>query len=210
MLKIIAFNYDDILELVANCYIVYDDFKNAVIIDPGSENPKIINAIEREELNLKAILLTHGHFDHIRGVDLLKNRFDVPAYIHEDDEIMLRDTHLNGSLDMGDNLVVVNSLVKTYKDKESFNFLNEEMVVVHTPFHTLGSSCFYFCKSNMLFSGDTLFKEGFGRYDLPHSNHRLLLDSLNKLFNLPKETKVYPGHGKSTTIGEEASRYRLK
>ena len=210
MLKIIAFNYDDILELVANCYIVYDDFKNAIIIDPGSENPKIINAIEREELNLKAILLTHGHFDHIRGVDLLKNRFNVPVYIHEDDEIMLRDTHLNGSLDMGDNLVVVNSLVETYKDKESFNFLNEEMVVIHTPFHTLGSSCFYFPKSNVLFSGDTLFKEGFGRYDLPHSNHRLLLDSLNKLFNLPKETKVYPGHGKSTTIGEEASRYRLK
>ena len=210
MLKIIAFNYDDILELVANCYIVYDDFKNAIIIDPGSENPKIINAIEREELNLKAILLTHGHFDHIRGVDLLKNRFDVPVYIHEDDEIMLRDTHLNGSLDMGDNLVVVNSLVETYKDKESLDFLNEEMVVVHTPFHTLGSSCFYFPKSSMLFSGDTLFKEGFGRYDLPHSNHRLLLDSLNKLFNLPKETKVYPGHGKSTTIGEEASRYRLK
>lgn len=209
MIHIIAFTYDDILEVIANCYIVYDDFKNAIIIDPSKNNPKIINALERENLSLKAIFLTHGHFDHIAGVDWLKEQFDVPVLIHEKDEVMLNDPFLNGSTSMSQKQIEVKSKVKTFVDKESFDFLNEEMRVVFTPFHTLGSSCFYFPKSKLLFSGDTLFKDGFGRYDLPHADYHQIKSSLLKLFALPKETKVYPGHGKGTTIGDEAAKYRL-
>ena len=197
------FYYNSIDDLLANTYVVSDDKNKCVVIDPGKDDDGVINYLENHKLLPVAILLTHGHIDHIGGVNRLAERYRVSVYIHELDLEMLYQPRLNLSSEFGKDFKI-NANVVAIKDKEEFKFLNEDIIkVLHTPFHTKGSVCYYFVNNKCLFSGDTLFKESIGRDDLPNADPSKTHESLQKLKNLPKETKIYPGHGPNTTMDNE-------
>ena len=200
-MKIQKFDYNDIEELFANTYVVIDDNNDAVIIDPSVDNDKVGDFIIKNQINPKAILLTHGHFDHIRGVDRLATRFSIPLYIHYEEKELLIDPYFNCSSQEQEMIIHTNPITVT--DGEELHILNDVIKVIHTPFHTQGSVCYYFINNNLLFTGDTLFKLSIGRSDLPTGDSRRIASSLSKLKNLPKETKIYPGHGPNSTLGFE-------
>ena len=202
-MKVEKFDYNDILELNSTTYVVSDANNNAVVIDPSMDNDKLINYIEKNKLNVKGILLTHGHFDHIRGVDRLVNKYKVPLYIHFDEVEYLKNPRLNCSYMEGDSFVVESNPISVI-DNEELNLLEDEVIkVIHTPFHTRGSVCYYFINNKLLFSGDTLFKMSVGRDDLPGAMPEKTQQSLSKIKKLPKETKIYPGHGPNTVLESE-------
>lgn len=176
--------------LQTNCYIISCEISgNSFIIDPGDEAVKISNFIRRNEFIPKGILLTHAHSDHIGGVKIIRNGFNVPLMAHPDDVNRL----ISANLDPIDRYLV---------DGEFLNLGQESILVIHTPGHSPGSVCLY--RKPFLFSGDTLFKEGIGRTDLPGGSYEQIENSIrNKLFSLPDDTIVYPGHGPETTIGDE-------
>ena len=202
MIHVEKFAYLDIDDLNANTYIVNDSDKNCVVIDPSVDNDGVINYILKNDFHLKGVLLTHGHFDHMRGVERLCKRFNVPLYIHQLDECMLTDSRINGSFMMGDNLVV-NQTPIVLNGGETLKLLEDDIEVIHTPFHTKGSVCYYFVNNKLLFTGDTLFKNSIGRDDLPNADPRKTYESLGKIKVLPKECKIYPGHGSNTVLGNE-------
>ncbi len=202
-MRIEKFNYNSYDDLLANTYVVSDDDNFCVVIDPSSNGEDIIRFVSKNKLKPKAVLLTHGHFDHIRGVDVLVNEYNIPVYIHKDDSELLTNTYLNCSFFGGDE-ILINSSATLVDDKCKLDLLKGEQIeVIHTPFHTAGSVCYYFINNKWLFSGDTLFKSSIGRDDLPRSNPRQKDDSLRKLMKFPKDVKVYPGHGSNTDIGSE-------
>lgn len=202
-MKIIPFIYDDYDDLYANTYLLIDTDNNCIIIDPSRDYNGIVEYIKKNNLNPKAILLTHGHFDHMRGINTLVNNFNIPIYIGFYDEEALKNTKKNLSYLMSRELLVINHKPITVSDKQILHLLNEPIEVIETPFHTMGSVCYYLKDSKMLFSGDTLFKNSIGRDDLPFSNPKLKRESLNKIMSLPEELKIYPGHGSFTSISEE-------
>lgn len=202
MLNIEKINYNDIEELISNTYIIYNDI-DCIVVDPGAANDSVIRFLNKRELSLKAILLTHGHIDHIRGVDTLVEQFNCKVYIHPDDERMLTDTFLNCSEMLGESLIV-RSNASLVNDNDVLKILKDDDIkVIHTPFHTKGSVCYYYVNNKWLFSGDTLFKNSIGRDDLPNSDSKRTNESLNKIKALPRETKIYPGHGNNTTLESE-------
>ena len=196
MIHVEKFNYQDLDDLYANSYVVSDSYNNCVIIDPSVDNDGVLNYINKHGLTVKAILLTHGHFDHIRGVDRFS---DVPLYIHNLDEAMLYDPYLNGS-EMLAKEITVEHKCENIKDNDIINLLEDQIQVIHTPFHTKGSVCYYFINNKLLFSGDTLFRGSIGRDDLPNAIPSKTKESLDKLKKLPIETKIYPGHGNNSTL----------
>ncbi len=199
-MKFEKFFYNDYDDLSANTYVVSDADNSAIIIDPSQDNDSVINYLKKNSLKPIAILLTHGHFDHIRGVNRLVNEYDIEIYIHENDVSLLTNPKLNCSY-FEDTQCVVEKEPKTIKDGEVLNLLKEEQIkVIHTPFHTEGSVCYYFINNKVLISGDTLFYMSIGRDDLPTGDHRKVNASLEKLKTLPKETKVYPGHGQNSSM----------
>ena len=203
MLKVEKFDYNSFDDLAANTYVVYDK-EEAIVIDPSQDYDGIINFLDKHHLLLKAILLTHGHFDHFKGVERIVKKYPVPIYIHQDDVELLTNQHLNCSY-YCDNDVTYKGEVTTVSDSEVLKILTEDILVIHTPYHTLGSVCYYFKESGLLFSGDGLFKGSIGNTSLPTSEPRLMKASLHKLALLPKQTKVMPGHGANTTIELECS-----
>ena len=199
MIKVTPFIYDDYDDVYANTYVLFDDKNNAVVIDPGKDYPGIVNYIKKNNLNLKAILITHGHFDHIRGVNTLLNEFKVPVYIGFDDEDKLTNVFTNGSAYFGDK-VIIDIKANTVADNEVLKLLNEDIKVITTPYHTSGSVCFYLKDSNLLFTGDFIIPHGIGRCDLPNACPHALESSMKKITSLPKETKIYGGHEKFSTL----------
>lgn len=169
--------------LETNCYILkFSDL--GIIIDPGAESQKIINAIT--DLNIQLILASHRHYDHIDGLISIKKITRAPAAIHPDDWVDGFDKKLN--------------------DGQLINIGDEKMTVIHTPGHTPGGCCFLI--GNILFSGDTLFPGGPGNTSFPGGDAHAILKSIrDKLLVLPDQTEVYPGHGPSTTIGQERTLY---
>ena len=202
MTKVIPFIYEDYDELYANTYVLIDDDKDCVVIDPAKAYDGLVNCIKKNELNLKAILLTHGHADHIRGVDTLVNAFNAPVYIGFDDLDMLKDTFLNCSELLGEK-VVVKSKAETLADKDVLHLLKEEIQVIATPYHTAGGVCFYLKDSGVLFTGDFIIPHGIGRCDLPNAKPHELNNSIAKIIKLPLNTKIYGGHEKSSTLETE-------
>ena len=203
-MKIIPFIYDDYVELFANSFLIVDDEKTAVLVDPGKEDKTIVEYIENNHITLKAILLTHGHFDHIRGVDYFESHYSVPIYIHPRDKEYLTNPRVNCSDRFSlRNVVIQTNNLKEIVDRDKINILTNPIIVIETPFHTPGSVCFYLPGERALISGDTLFLESIGRTDFPGSDSSLIDDSLAKLMLLDDDTKVYPGHGPETTIGYE-------
>ncbi|MFA5103755.1 MAG: MBL fold metallo-hydrolase [Candidatus Margulisiibacteriota bacterium] len=175
-----------------NCYIISDqDSSSAFVVDAGANPAGILSAIEQERLNVKAILTTHGHFDHVTAVKEIKDRLKVPFLIHMEDSFMLSPL-LNPDGPLTEGLIL--------------NAGDLSLKVIHTPGHSPGCVCLYCEKDGILFSGDTLFYADHGRCDLHGGSYKKMIKSLEKLFELPEDTAVYPGHGQKTTIGDEKKR----
>ena len=185
-----------------NTYLIWDETTNeTVVVDYGGESARLIDFVKNNQLNLKYILNTHGHFDHITGEKSLQELFNLPVYLNE------KDLVLANSLEA----VLASFGCKPEKPPVITNFLTEEtqlfignteIKVIETPGHTQGSVCFLI--ENKLFSGDTLFYESVGRTDLAGGSSVLLQQSIkNKLFVLDEKIEVYPGHGFPTSIGHE-------
>ncbi len=186
-----------------NCYMVWNpSTKEALVFDPGDNGPKIYEELRKRELTLKAICLTHGHFDHINAAAYLVNQTHVKIYISREEEGLVTDANLNCSTMFGQ----ASSLTpdEFLEDKDTLFFLGTQVKVLATPGHTAGSVCYYFEEDDILISGDTLFFESCGRTDFPTGNPRRMSESLNNLVALLKEdVAVYPGHGRATSIGYE-------
>ena len=204
MIKVVPFIYEDLDELYANTYVLIDSNKDCVVIDPAKAYQGLVDYLNKNELKLKGILLTHGHVDHIRGVDTLVNAFKAPVYIGFDDIDMLKDTFSNCSEFLNER-VIVNAKADTLADNEILHLLNEDIKVIATPYHTAGGVCFYLKDSNILFTGDFILPHGIGRCDLPNAKPHELERSMAKIIKLPKTTKIYGGHGKSSTLETELS-----
>ncbi|MHC1705628.1 MAG: MBL fold metallo-hydrolase [Tenuifilaceae bacterium] len=190
-----------------NTYIVFDETKEAIIIDAGCYTPDDVDQVkkfvESKNLIIKYLIATHGHIDHILGIDSLKKIYHVEWLAHED-EIPLVQTSPSHALMFGLVLEKAPVIDKTIKDGEIISFGNSSFEVIHTPGHSKGGVCFYSSKQKILFSGDTLFRGSIGRTDLMGGNYETIIDSINnKILKLGDEVIVYPGHGDSTTIEYE-------
>lgn len=187
-----------------NCYIVRNEESGeCFLVDPAACPPELSGHIRREGLTVKAVLLTHGHFDHIMGLDGFLKEFPVPVYAYETEKALLEDAELNASLSMLGKAYTFSG-AEYLKDAQSLEIAGMTIQVLHTPGHTAGCCCYYLEKENALFSGDTLFCASVGRTDLPTGDGAQIVRSIReKLFVLPDETKVYPGHMEETTIGYE-------
>lgn len=184
-----------------NSYILADDStKSAVVIDPGLNYDSIIYSLKDHGLTLKAILLTHGHCDHIADVQKLKLATDAQIYVHVKDNELLMNSTLNHSKSMGLGVIEIKGDVLV-KDGFEIAIDGLKFTTIHTPGHTKGGVCFLI--NNLLFTGDTLFAGSMGRTDLYGGNDNHIMASLNKLGNLSQEIKIFPGHGQSSNIGEE-------
>ena len=197
--------------LQTNCYIVYDDTgcngsdtadKECVIVDPGDDAGIICGKLKELGLTPSAILLTHGHFDHIGAVDRILGRYsDVKVYAGKAEDELLHDPELNCTARVGRKKTV--NADRLIDDGGLFTEAGITFRVLATPGHTAGSVCYYVSEADVLFAGDTLFKGSMGRTDLPTGNEKQIFISLDRLAMLPDETVVYPGHGSKTGIGEE-------
>lgn len=194
-----------------NCYFVYREgiqdtkgFCPAIIIDPAERGSYIMDTMKRNGFQVAGILLTHGHVDHIAGVEELRRESGVLVYASEKEANVLQDTHLNLSQMFG-SPCKANADV-WLKDGETYTIADMSFQMISTPGHTEGSCVFYFSEGRFVVSGDTLFEESVGRTDFPTGSMSVLVRNIKqKLFVLPEETTVYPGHGGSTTIGWEKS-----
>lgn len=185
--------------LHTNCYIIYDNGE-ALVIDPGYIDEKISKFIDENKLKVKLIYLTHCHFDHMLGALWLKEMYGVDIACIDKETENLNNADVNLSLRMTGKKIAI-KCDKSFCENDVINVGNLSFRVIHTPGHTSGSSSLY--GDGILISGDTLFSDCFGRCDLPTSNFGQILKSVSeKLYVLPRETVVYPGHGDTTTIGE--------
>lgn len=190
-----------------NCYIIYDiGSGEASVIDPGGEAERIIAFLNEKKLKVKNIFLTHGHFDHILGVQQLKEATGARLVVHEADAVCLRDTHaaLYNSLMPEPFRVAKPDILLKGGERTLVNGV--EMLFVHTPGHSPGSMCLFM--SNVLFSGDTLFADTIGRSDFPTSDPAALAESLRNLYALNRDFVVYPGHGEPTSLFYEKEHNR--
>ncbi len=193
--------------LETNCYLIKDTKTGSIIcIDPGSDSSEILKKVEEEKGIPLAIILTHGHGDHLGAVSAVHVAWEVPIVIHKDDAEMLTSAEKNLSAAIGMHVTGPDAS-HIIEGDEKFTFGPFTFTALHTPGHTRGGICYYIEPPDdvpILFSGDTLFYGDVGRCDLPGGSLEQLTQSIReKLYVLPEETKVYPGHGQSTTIGAE-------
>ena len=174
-----------------NCYIAWgDNADSCIVIDPGYEPEMVLSEVIRLGKTIDAILLTHGHFDHVGGVRFLAERADCPVYIHAA-ELTLPESFTDGPLVYTQN----------YDEGDVLSLAGLSLNVIHTPGHTPGSVCLL-CEDTM-FSGDTLFMDSCGRTDFPGGSMIQMRESLKRLAELPGDYKVLPGHGPATKVSEE-------
>ena len=183
-----------------NCYVLRRrDTREVLVVDPGLQHARVLDLLDKHSLRCERILLTHGHPDHVNGVPSLKAAHACEAAIHPDDrEQLLAVHHLPGVPPDLPDIVCEQDL----HDGEVLRWHDVHIAVLHTPGHTRGSVCFLIGPD--LLAGDTLFRRGVGRADLPGGEWPALMFSIeNRLYTLPPDTVVHPGHGARTTIGEE-------
>lgn len=187
-----------------NCYLVTrDEKKEGFLIDPGDYADQIIEIIEQKGIDLEAIFLTHGHLDHMRAVERILEKYKVPVYAQASELAVLEDAEANLTrrfLRRDYTLTGVEPLA----DGRELVVAGISLRVIHTPGHTKGGCCYYLPADGILFSGDTLFYRSIGNTEFPGGSAAVLADSIRtRLYTLPKETIVYPGHGAATDIGSE-------
>lgn len=207
--------------MATNAYIFSEDEKTCYIIDPGGDEDKIISIVDKHKLSPKGIICTHGHLDHTAAVGPLMETWgtedgagDFLLAVHEKDSAYLgpraEDTHRRSFASLG--IIETGYFSMLFNPSPEPNFFLKEgrtvpgtdLIVYHTPGHTEGSVCLYSEKERILFSGDTLFRRGIGRTDLPGGSGADIFNSIkNVIFTLPESTKVFSGHGPETDIGSE-------
>ena len=193
-------------DFMTNCYTVYNAVtRDAVLIDPASNARFLNNILVNEQLNCVAILLTHGHYDHIGALPELMELVGhkVPIYASAEEEDVLNDPRKNLSTMLSGQMVTVKPDILLQDDQE-IELLDTKLRCCLVPGHTKGGMCYYFAENGILFSGDTLFARSIGRSDFPTGDGIKLVKSIKeKLMTLPDATIVYPGHNERTTIEKE-------
>lgn len=191
-------------DVSTNCYVIRrEGGKEAVIIDPADNGAYLLNLCRELGVEPVAVLLTHGHFDHILAAEDIRRAFHCKIYAGMEEENMLQDPSLNLSGTLGTEQTSFNPDY-LLRDGEVMHLLGCDWKVLFTPGHTEGSVCFYLEEEAVLFSGDTLFADSLGRTDLPTGSSAKIIQSISEvLFALPDDTMVYPGHGEPTTIRHE-------
>jgi glyoxylase-like metal-dependent hydrolase (beta-lactamase superfamily II) len=191
-------------QLRCNCSIFGDQQTHeAIVIDPGDELSKIIAVLDRHQLTVKAIIVTHGHIDHVAGAAQLRALTGAPVYMNENDDALLKALDVQAGW-LGTETPERPQIDTPAVDGVSLKLAGADFNILLTPGHTEGSLSVWIPQEHKLIAGDTLFHETVGRTDLPGGDSRKLLRSIKtRLFPLPDETVVYPGHGEPTTIGHE-------
>ena len=192
-----------------NAYCCFDpEAKEGVIIDPGLNCDGIVSFLNAEQINVKAILLTHGHYDHILSARRISDYTKADLCAHRMEVPVLEDPAVNLSI-MRDVEKMSLHMDKLLEDGDEIHFGKEVFRVIHTPGHTPGGVCYYNEREKTIFTGDTMFWESIGRADLPLSDGQELTRSIKeKLLILPGDTTVYPGHGRPTDINHETMIHR--
>ena len=204
MLKIKSFVFSPIQE---NTYLLYDEFNNCAIIDPGcyfdDEKEQLVGFVQKSGLKPKMLLNTHCHLDHVFGNKYIAETYGLVAQIHEKEKTVLEFAPASGLMyNMPFDNYTGNFIF--LKEGDTITIGEDTLSVIEVPGHSPGHICFYCAKQHFLIGGDVLFNRSIGRTDLPGGNHEQLLKNIReKLFVLPNETVVYSGHGPATTIGEE-------
>lgn len=191
--------------LQTNCYVLFNENKEAVIFDPGGHGDVLNAWLSDNNLQPLAVLLTHAHFDHIGAVEDVRQKWNIPVYLHESEQDWLTDPEKNGSSRFLGDAAIKAEPADVFITKESeLNIGSFHFTLFHTPGHSPGSISFYHKETKTVFSGDVLFESGIGRTDLPGGDYETLITSINEaLMPLPEETSVACGHGNVTTIGNE-------
>lgn len=190
-----------------NTYVIYFDNKKAYLVDAPDSIDPALDFIESEGLELEAVLLTHGHYDHILGLPRVRSVYDnIDIFLDAADFCFIEDgAKANIDILQGQNYILDHfkkSFDSIPNDIKPYGNTFNEFEIIRTPGHTLGSICLYSQEEKIIFSGDTIFKDGIGRWDLG-GDYSSLLESIDKLKALPDETIVFPGHGNFTSIREE-------
>ncbi|MCR4329869.1 MAG: MBL fold metallo-hydrolase [Candidatus Roizmanbacteria bacterium] len=188
-------------ELAANCYIVHFD-DSCVVIDPGDSAEFIAQKIEESKHELVAMIATHGHFDHVMAVGELQLSYNVPFFVHEKDMFLIHRIAQTAQHFLSYKPVVIPPKNIHDFSHDSFSSISPFISVVDTPGHTPGSVCLSVKEDRTLFTGDTVFAHGVGRYDFSYSSKNQLQKSLQKIRMYPAETVLYPGHGDSVLLSE--------
>jgi hydroxyacylglutathione hydrolase len=191
-----------------NCYVYWDEnTKEGVIIDPGAyedfEKEEILDYIQSNRINIRLILNTHGHIDHIIGNDWAKKEFNVPLYMHKDDMTFIKNAMKQAEM-FGVSFPQPPDPDKFIDESDEIKFASTVFKILHTPGHSPGSVCFIDESEKIIFGGDTVFLGSIGRTDLWMGDMNVLLDSIrNKIFKYDDDFVIYPGHMDDTTIGQE-------
>ncbi len=189
--------------LQTNCYVVGGD-DGLVIIDPGYAGAKLCNEIDSDGRKPVAILLTHGHFDHTMGVDYLVERYDIPVYALDKERETIESSAANLSTLFSAAGIHSDTEITYFSEGDVLEFAGLSFETLWIPGHSVGGCCYYLRSDNVIFSGDNLFYGSVGRSDLPGGSMSAMINGIKeKLFALPDETMVYPGHGPETSIGFE-------
>jgi hydroxyacylglutathione hydrolase len=202
-LKIFTFN-----PVEENTYVLYDETGECVIVDCGcyssNEKEELQNFISDKKLTVKHLINTHLHFDHCFGINFIQDTYNVVLEAHAGDEEFLKRLPEQASM-FGFRITEKIPVIGHYlQENDEIHFGNQSLKAIHVPGHSPGSIVFYSEEQACLFSGDVLFQHSIGRTDLPGGNSKLLIDGiLSKLYTLPDETRVFPGHGPETSIGYE-------
>jgi len=188
-------------DLETNCYMVWDDAKQALIIDPADDADTILDAVRQEGLTVVAVVLTHAHFDHMLAASSLCVATGTPLYVGKGDADAMTDPARNLSGWFTDSALVIVTEFRSLKEGDTLRIGETVFAVMETPGHTPGCICLY--SEGYLFAGDTLFRDSIGRLDFPGGDPNAMVCSLRRLMQLPEDTMVYSGHGPTTTIGRE-------
>lgn len=192
-------------EFMSNCYVLAASNApgaDAVIIDPGSHHlDPVFNYIDTAQLSLKAMWNTHAHLDHVEGVDLVRDRYNIPAYVHRLDEPVWNSIAAQGARWLNREVAALRAPDEWLEEGDILELAGHRFVVWHTPGHSPGSVCFV--NEAITFTGDTLMHGTMGRVDLPLSDPEAMTQSMRRMTQLPETAMLYPGHMEPTTLAEE-------